>query len=152
MSDASWTPIGSDGTWVYSLTTLSVFWPEAEHQKVIAQWPHLSDDLGSTWDEHRQRTERHRALVDRMGHKVSQLPESFSDLQVFLAGKGVTMPSVEDLLAYPDLRTVTAAMVPWPPARTDPCWCGSGRRYKRCCRPHGLGTLDDDWPVVRSLR
>ena len=21
----------------------------------------------------------------------------------------------------------------WPPSRNDPCWCGSGRRYKRCC-------------------
>lgn len=22
--------------------------------------------------------------------------------------------------------------VPWPPGRNDPCWCGSGRKYKRC--------------------
>lgn len=21
----------------------------------------------------------------------------------------------------------------WPPGRNDPCWCGSGRKYKRCC-------------------
>ena len=21
----------------------------------------------------------------------------------------------------------------WPPARNDACWCGSGRKYKRCC-------------------
>jgi hypothetical protein len=135
--------MSDDGTWDYSATTLSVFWPEAEHQKVIARWPHLSGQLGSTWDEHRQRTERTRALVDRMGHKVRQLSGSFSDLEEFLAGKGVTNPSVEDLLAYPDLRNVTSAMAPWPPARTDACWCGSGRKYKKCCRPYGLGTLDD---------
>jgi hypothetical protein len=23
--------------------------------------------------------------------------------------------------------------VPWPPARNDACWCGSGEKYKRCC-------------------
>ena len=23
--------------------------------------------------------------------------------------------------------------LPWPPGRNDPCWCGSGRKYKRCC-------------------
>jgi len=23
--------------------------------------------------------------------------------------------------------------VPWPPGRNDPCWCGSGSKYKRCC-------------------
>jgi uncharacterized protein YecA (UPF0149 family) len=22
---------------------------------------------------------------------------------------------------------------PWPPGRNDPCWCGSGSKYKRCC-------------------
>jgi len=22
---------------------------------------------------------------------------------------------------------------PWPPGRNDPCWCGSGTKYKKCC-------------------
>ncbi|MEV6140612.1 SEC-C metal-binding domain-containing protein [Nocardia sp. NPDC051990] len=21
----------------------------------------------------------------------------------------------------------------WPPPRNAPCWCGSGRKYKKCC-------------------
>jgi uncharacterized protein YecA (UPF0149 family) len=21
----------------------------------------------------------------------------------------------------------------WPPGRNDECWCGSGRKYKKCC-------------------
>jgi hypothetical protein len=21
----------------------------------------------------------------------------------------------------------------WPPGRNEPCWCGSGAKYKRCC-------------------
>jgi len=147
MSGAAWTPVGSDETYQYSLTTLSVFWPEPEHRKVIARWPHLSAHLGLTWDEHRRQTERHRALVARAGHKVNQLPGNLSGFEVFLADKSVTKPSVDDLLAYPDLRTVTTAMVPWPPARTAACWCGSGRKYKKCCRPHGLGTLDWHEPL-----
>ena len=24
-------------------------------------------------------------------------------------------------------------IVPWPPERNHPCWCGSGRKYKKCC-------------------
>jgi uncharacterized protein YecA (UPF0149 family) len=24
---------------------------------------------------------------------------------------------------------------PWPPGRNEPCWCGSGRKYKACCGP-----------------
>ena len=22
---------------------------------------------------------------------------------------------------------------PWPPQRNEPCWCGSHRKYKKCC-------------------
>jgi tetratricopeptide (TPR) repeat protein len=24
-------------------------------------------------------------------------------------------------------------VIPWPPHRNQPCWCGSGRKYKKCC-------------------
>jgi hypothetical protein len=143
MSDDAWEPIGTDGTWNYSATTLSVFWPEAEHQKVIARWPHLSDHLGSTWDEHRQRTERNRALVDRMGHKVRQLPGSFSELEAFLAGAGVEKPFVD----YSDPPTANRACPTGgrktPPASGDwtsqrsPRWrC---RTPSSCAKPHRTG-------------
>ncbi|GAA0972953.1 hypothetical protein GCM10009555_026980 [Acrocarpospora macrocephala] len=26
-----------------------------------------------------------------------------------------------------------AGDIAWPPGRNDPCWCGSGRKYKKCC-------------------
>jgi tetratricopeptide (TPR) repeat protein len=25
------------------------------------------------------------------------------------------------------------ALIAWPPGRNQPCWCGSGRKYKKCC-------------------
>jgi uncharacterized protein YecA (UPF0149 family) len=25
------------------------------------------------------------------------------------------------------------ATVPWPPPRNGSCWCGSGKKYKKCC-------------------
>jgi hypothetical protein len=27
------------------------------------------------------------------------------------------------------------ARIPWPPERSDACWCGSGLKYKKCCLP-----------------
>jgi uncharacterized protein YecA (UPF0149 family) len=24
-------------------------------------------------------------------------------------------------------------VIAWPPGRNQPCWCGSGRKYKKCC-------------------
>jgi hypothetical protein len=35
----------SDGTYEYSATVLSVFWSEAEHEKLIARWPHLASEV-----------------------------------------------------------------------------------------------------------
>lgn len=142
MRSAAWSPAGFDGSYRYDVTTLSVFWPEPQYHAVIARWPQLTEHLGATWDEHRQRTERHCALVDREGLGVNQLPADVNDFEAFLAGRGVTTPGEDDLLAYPNLRDVTTEMVPWPPDRTAPCWCGSRRKYKQCCRRYGLGTLD----------
>lgn len=25
------------------------------------------------------------------------------------------------------------SVISWPPERNQPCWCGSGRKYKKCC-------------------
>jgi uncharacterized protein YecA (UPF0149 family) len=141
VTDASWSPVGGHDTYQYSATTLSVFWPEAEHGKLIARWPRLAAEVGATWDEHKKQIERHCAFVERAGHKVNQVSGDVAGFEAFLEDRRVTRPSSQDLHAYPELRT-QLTMVPWPPARTAPCWCGSGRKYKQCCRPHGLGALD----------
>ena len=48
-----------------------------------------------------------------------------------------------------DLCREPSRVVIWPPGRNEPCWCGSGRKYKKCCgmpdpggllrRPPGCG-------------
>jgi hypothetical protein len=32
-----------------------------------------------------------------------------------------------------DLCADSARVVTWPPGRNEPCWCGSERKYKKCC-------------------
>jgi hypothetical protein len=140
--DPAWSTVGSNREYRYDVTTLSVFWPQEQYRAVIARWPHLAEHLGTTWDEHRQRTERHCALVDRDGLGIKQFAADMDDFAAFLARRGVSTPGEDDLHAYPDLRDVTAGMAAWPPGRTAPCWCGSRRKYKQCCRRHGLGTLN----------
>jgi hypothetical protein len=29
--------------------------------------------------------------------------------------------------------TADPCLIAWPPERNQPCWCGSGRKYKKCC-------------------
>lgn len=37
-----------------------------------------------------------------------------------------------------DVARDPARTVTWPPGRNDPCWCGSGRKYKKCCGAPGV--------------
>ncbi len=37
--------------------------------------------------------------------------------------------------AYAAHRMRDGEAIPWPPGRNEPCWCGSGRKYKKCCGP-----------------
>jgi uncharacterized protein YecA (UPF0149 family) len=141
MGSAGWTAAGSDGSYEYSTAALLVFWPETEHTELVARWPQFAGEVGATWDEHRQRVEQDCALVQRTEHEVNQVTGNVDDLAVFFGDHDITDPSVDDLHAYPDVQSVAAHMTAWPPGRTDSCWCGSGRKYKQCCRPHGLGSL-----------
>ena len=36
-----------------------------------------------------------------------------------------------------DLAQYPSQVVGWPPRRNEPCWCGSGRKYKQCCAAPG---------------
>lgn len=75
------------------------------------------------------------------GLAVNQIAGQADDFAAFLARRGATRPDDDDLHTYPALHDATAQMAAWPPDRTGPCWCGSRRKYKQCCRPHGLGML-----------
>lgn len=115
---------------------LAVVWPEPQYRAVIARWPGLAALLGSTWDECRVRTHRYCVLADVHGLRIMQVAGDAAALGEHLAAEGVAQPSERDLAAYPDLRTVApTAMTAWPPERNARCWCGSGAKYKRCCRP-----------------
>lgn len=117
---------------------LAVVWPTAQHREMITRWPQLAAFLGMTWDECRQCTERYCLLVADHGLRTVLLPGDISGFEAFLTATGAAEPSQQDLSAYPDLRTVdSSCMTSWPPASKAPCWCGSGARYKRCCRPRG---------------
>jgi hypothetical protein len=127
-----------DGPQPQPPVALAVFWPEAEYRAMITQRSGLTALLGATWDECRGRTERYCVLVDGNGFRTRQLPGDAGGFEAFLAARGVAEPSEDDLVAYPDLRTVDAsAMTWWPPQRNGLCWCRSGAKYKRCCRPRG---------------
>lgn len=142
MNAQAWSPAGSDDQYNYATAVVSVFWPESHYHALVTRWPHLAAQVvGAPWAEHCRQVERNCAFADREGFAVNLVPGNLPDFETFLKLRGVTTPGADDLRAYPDVRDAESAMMSWPPSRTASCWCGSGHRYKQCCRPYGLGSL-----------
>ncbi|WP_018335570.1 SEC-C domain-containing protein [Actinomycetospora chiangmaiensis] len=103
-----------------------IFWPQAAFDRLLQAQPEAAEELGATWDEH-------RAMIER------DLQESDpTDLPLVEVGT----PDLLAALLADDADDSVAAPEPgfeleWPPGRNDPCWCGSGAKYKKCCLPRG---------------
>ena len=107
-----------------------LLWPKDDHRQAVATWPMLKDELGADWDEHRTSVERALARAEDPTYGVA-------DYRAFAARTRGLPPIGTTLSAY--LRSLPVAGT-WPPVRGAACWCGSGQRYKHCCRPRRLGT------------
>lgn len=105
-----------------------LFWPKDDHGRAVATWPMLKDDLGADWDEHRTSVERALARADDPTYGVADY-NAFAERTRGLPPIGTTLSSY--------LRSLPVAGT-WPPVRGAACWCGSGQRYKHCCRPRRL--------------
>ena len=107
-----------------------LFWPRGEFDALLARWPELTRSYGSTWDEHCDAVEQGLQKGSQAGLSgLAVLAGRVEDLARYAArlGADVTDADVregyaQDLLARP-----------WPPGRNEPCWCGSGGKYKKCC-------------------
>jgi SEC-C motif len=107
-----------------------LFWPRVEHDQLLARWPALARWYGSTWDEHRRMLERDLQARARSGAGApSVLTGSAGDLARYAARAGGDAADEEVIEGYiQDLPERS-----WPPGRNEPCWCGSGLKYKKCC-------------------
>jgi hypothetical protein len=116
-----------------------LFWPQPEFDRVLEQWPALSEAYGADWDEHRARLEKELvrlAAAGRTGQFV--LRGSVAGLTAFAGPDGD--PTAEQTRAgYAAQLNSGTDHISWPPERNAPCWCGSGLKYKKDCLPRSRG-------------
>lgn len=110
-----------------------LYWPEDELDPVLRRWPDLAEVYGHDHAEHRSRVEhRLRELVEREG-PVAVGVGSLEDYLRFAAGRGDHTDDPSTRGMYGAHLAYSGRYVVWPPGRNDPCWCGSGVTYARCC-------------------
>jgi SEC-C motif len=77
--------------------------------------------------------QRLRHLASNLGFNPLVAPLTVEGLEADAHARGDDPGSAEARSAYGAELVSTGHTILWPPGRNDPCWCGSGRKYKRCC-------------------
>ncbi|MGW4394445.1 SEC-C metal-binding domain-containing protein [Amycolatopsis nivea] len=108
------------------------FWPRAEISRAHEAWPDLvqhADADAAIAD----REAANRELSESGIARIVLVPFTTAKLQEFATRTG-SDPAAEDTrLACMNEIFEEGGALNWPPARNEPCWCGSGAKYKKCC-------------------
>jgi len=75
-------------------------------------------------------------LREHASHTVGRLavtPITPADLETLVDTRGIHPTSEQARAVLAAEMHAAGDTIPWPPGRNQPCWCGSGRKYKHCC-------------------
>jgi len=110
----------------------SLFWQVREFDEALRRWPAIFSANGPDHSAYHARLEsRWRQLAERGVARITLVPASADGLARFAERTGGDPGEEHTRKAYMD--EIVTAGIEWPPARNTPCWCGSGRKYKKCC-------------------
>jgi hypothetical protein len=112
--------------------TLAWFAPE-ERAAALERWPTLADDF----EDPIAYNVRIEGSLRQLHRETARLPSVAPlDVDVFAdwaAQQGYDPDSGSARSLYAAELARRGQAIAWPPGRNDPCWCQSGRKYKRCC-------------------
>ncbi|MGH2920130.1 MAG: SEC-C metal-binding domain-containing protein [Solirubrobacteraceae bacterium] len=112
--------------------TLAWFAPD-QHAAAVARWPSLAEDLSDP-TAYNARLECHlRQLHRETGRHPRIAPLDVDELTDWAARAGHDPDTGSSRSQFAAELARSGRATAWPPGRNDPCWCRSGRKYKRCC-------------------
>lgn len=117
------------------LPRMVVAWlPRKDFEAALQAWPSYKEE----WE--RDGYEGYCRFVQRFllkfacrGHKPVLAPVRIDAYNQWCALAGLEPESPQARSRYAAELAREGVTVPWPPGRNDPCWCGSGLKYKKCC-------------------
>jgi hypothetical protein len=109
------------------------WFPPDQRAAALERWPDLANDLTDPVRYSRRIEEQLRRLHAALGHRPAVAPLIVGDFLAWAAGEGYDPAGGDARSTYAAELHRTGQAISWPPGRNDPCWCRSGRKYKRCC-------------------
>ena len=124
--------------------------PADEYAAWPARWPDLADspllldEAGATVSHAvycRRMEGRLRAHRESGMARLSVVPVRSAEFHPWVADNAPDEPDPSRLRARyaADVARDPSRTIAWPPGRNEACWCGSGRKYKKCCGAPGAG-------------
>ncbi|MFI9599180.1 SEC-C domain-containing protein [Streptomyces sp. NPDC052043] len=114
--------------------TCVLFWPPEEFARLRSRSPEAAGEYGDDHADHTRQVERTLGELSERG--VPHLAvghATVSGLEALAERIDGTPDTSDTRSAYADELARTGHVTDWPPPRNGPCWCGSMRKYKKCC-------------------
>jgi tetratricopeptide (TPR) repeat protein len=109
--------------------------PPEEFALAIDAWPGFAEDWRE--DGHAEYAleldRRLRAIAPNAPRRPVVVPLTVAAVRERSAAGGLDEGAAEARARAAYEIAQEGGFIAWPPGRNDPCWCGSGRKYKKCC-------------------
>ena len=115
--------------------TAVAWFPPGEYDEAVRRWPDVAEPAGAE-DYRGYADDLQRRLVELQrdgAAKLSLAPLFLEAYVTWTEARGLDPDDPASRETYAAEVARLGNEVPWPPGRNDPCWCGSGEKYKKCC-------------------
>lgn len=127
-----------------SIVSMALAWlPAGDYEQALTLWPDLAgSDLLAGPDGPLPHRLYCRAMQDQLvkfaeagAPGLSVAPVRVAPFSAWCTEKAYNPDSAEARAEFAAHLVARADpdVVSWPPGRNEPCWCGSGNKYKKCC-------------------
>jgi hypothetical protein len=121
------------------IRTLALAWfPADQHPAALRRWPELTAEGAAkdaidhaAYNQALERTLRDYAQAGLP--RLAIAPIRIPDYLAWCHDRGADPATPATRANYAADLARQGGAVGWPPARNQPCWCGTGRKYKLCC-------------------
>ena len=123
---------------------VSLAWfPSGEYEEAVRRWPSLAEDWADVaHSDYCVRLDGNIKWMCSQGMPIRAVAPIVVEDFVAWCAEHDEDPE-EARASYAVHLTTEGGVIAWPPGRNEPCWCGSGRKYKKCCGPAPARPMHD---------
>jgi hypothetical protein len=113
----------------------AAWFPADQYPRALQTWPSFAEDYEhGPYQAYCARLELTLRDLKTQGVKrLALTPIQVDDYLAWCAEHDGDPEQSDTRASYSTTLLTRDILKPWPPERNEPCWCGSERKYKKCC-------------------